>query len=68
MSVTLQQRPGSSTPPPDKPGRTKRDIWSRRLAIGLPVVVVLLLQPWDRNPTTDYVRVTTHLVSGREIA
>jgi nitrite reductase (NO-forming) len=43
MSVTLQQRPGSSTPPPDKPGRTERDIWSRRLAIGLPVVVVLLI-------------------------
>jgi hypothetical protein len=28
----------------------------------------LSLQPWDRNPKTDYVRVTTHVVSGREIA
>jgi nitroimidazol reductase NimA-like FMN-containing flavoprotein (pyridoxamine 5'-phosphate oxidase superfamily) len=28
----------------------------------------LPLQPWDPNPKTDYVRVTTHLVSGREIA
>ena len=28
----------------------------------------LPLRPWDRNPKTDYVRVTTHLVSGREIA
>ena len=28
----------------------------------------LPLQPWDRSPKTAYVRVTTHMVSGREIA
>lgn len=28
----------------------------------------LPLQPWDRTPKTDFIRFTTHLVSGREIA
>ena len=42
MSTTRQDRPIASTPP-DEPGRPERDIWSRRLAIGLPIVVVLLV-------------------------
>ena len=42
MSTTQQNRPIDSTPP-DKPGRAQRDLWSRRLAIGLPIVVVLLV-------------------------
>jgi len=28
----------------------------------------LPLQPWDPDPKTDYVRITTQLVSGREIS
>lgn len=27
----------------------------------------LPLQPWDPNPKPDFIRITTHLVSGREI-
>ena len=38
MSATLHDPP-KSTPSPDRP----RDIWSRRLAMGLPVVVLLLI-------------------------
>src|SRR5687768_8265855 len=42
MSTTLQQRPDAGTPGQPS-GKPPRDIWSRRLAVGLPIVVVLLL-------------------------
>lgn len=41
MSTTLQQQPTST--PPGSPRKPRLDVWSRRLAIGLPVVVVLLV-------------------------
>ncbi|HSK98266.1 MAG TPA: multicopper oxidase domain-containing protein [Euzebyales bacterium] len=40
----MQERPGAGTSPsPDKPPKPPRDAWSRRLAIGLPFVVALLV-------------------------
>jgi nitrite reductase (NO-forming) len=43
MGATLQDRPSAGKTPQEKPTRAERDVWSRRLAIGLPIVVVLLM-------------------------